>query len=155
MKKILILSDSHGNTRGVLRAAARHPDASAVYFLGDGLRDADALEEEYPRLRVYRVRGNCDFASFDPVEGVSVEDGVVIFYTHGHLYGVKSGLGELAAAAKSRGADVALFGHTHDDCCETFDGLTLFNPGSAGVRSSMCGVLTVDKGRASFAHEVF
>ena len=151
--KILVLSDSHGNTRAVLRAVERHPDAAAVFFLGDGSRDADALEEKHSRLPVYRVRGNCDFASFDPVEGLAPLGGVVFFYTHGHAYSVKSGVDELAAAAKARGADVALFGHTHEALCEMRDGVALFNPGTlCGTRGSF-GVVTVQDKNIRFAHE--
>ena len=36
-----------------------------------------------------------------------------LFVTHGHAYGVKSGLGRLAERAKTLGADVVLYGHTH------------------------------------------
>ena len=39
--------------------------------------------------------------------------GVLFFYTHGHHYGVKRGSERLAQCAGDRGADVALFGHTH------------------------------------------
>ena len=151
--KILVLSDSHGNTRGVLEAVTRHPDADAAFFLGEGSRDDDALEEEFPRLPVYRVCGNCDFGTFDPVEGLAPLGGVVFFYTHGQAYSVKDGLDRLAEAAKARGADVALFGHTHEPLCEMRDGVALFNPGSAGYLRGTYGVITVRDKRIHFAHE--
>ena len=151
--KILVLSDSHGNTRALLEAVARHPDAAAAFFLGDGTRDADALEQKYPRLPLYRVRGNCDFGSFDPVEGLAPLGGVVFFYTHGHAYFVKSGLEELTEAAKARGADVALFGHTHVPLCEMRDGVALFNPGSAGYMHASFGVVTIRDKNIAFSHE--
>ena len=149
--KILVLSDSHGNTRGVLEAVTRHPDADAAFFLGDGSRDADALEAEFPRLPVYRVCGNCDFGTFDPIEGLAPLGGVLFFYTHGQAYSVKDGLDRLAEAAKARGADVALFGHTH--VRELTRGVgtaaTVFNPGSLRDGGSY-GVITVTDGQCEF-----
>ena len=55
-----------------------------------------------------------------------------VFLTHGHLFGVKSGLDTLAAAAKDMGAQLALFGHTHQALLEERNGVTLLNPGAAG-----------------------
>lgn len=151
--KILVFSDSHGNTRGLLTAAARHRDADAAFFLGDGMRDADELADEFPRLPLYRVRGNCDFASFDPVDGLAPLGGFVFYYTHGNYYYVKAGCTELAEAARARGADVALFGHTHEPLCETLNGVTLFNPGSAGYLRGSYGVITIENKTLHFSHE--
>ncbi len=151
--KILVFSDTHGHTRGILSAVARHRDADAVFFLGDGTRDADELADEFPRLRLYRVRGNCDFASFDPVDGLVPLGGFVFYYTHGHLHYVKAGCTELAEAARARGADVALFGHTHEPLCESVNGVTLFNPGAAGYLRGTFGVITIEDNTLHFSHE--
>ena len=69
------------------------------------------------------VRGNCDFGSDLPLTGEFTAQGVKIFYTHGHYYGVKSGLYTLACAARERGAQVALYGHTHNALEDYDDGL--------------------------------
>ena len=53
-----------------------------------------------------------------------------VFYTHGHNYGVKSNLYTLAREAKSRGCQIALYGHTHRPSIDEVDGITLINPGS-------------------------
>ena len=45
--KCLILSDSHGNTSYLSRALSLHPDAEVVFFLGDGLSDADTMAVYY------------------------------------------------------------------------------------------------------------
>ena len=98
------------------------------------------------------VRGNCDFGSALPPAGDFTAEGVKIFYTHGHLYGVKSEYDRLAEAAQARGADVALFGHTHHRTLvydKVPDVPTLFNPGS--LRDEGCyGVITVRDGRCSY-----
>ncbi len=64
-------------------------------------------------MKVYAVAGNCDFGALEPLDGLAAFDQVVVFYTHGHMYGVKYDLDTLADAAAARGAEVALFGHTH------------------------------------------
>ena len=53
-----------------------------------------------------------------------------IFITHGHGYGVKSSCDPLVKAALAQGADVALFGHTHEALSTQRDGIFLVNPGS-------------------------
>ena len=69
--------------------------------------------------------------------------GVSIFVTHGHRYGVKSGLDTLASAAAAKGAQVACFGHTHKPFCEYRDGVLLINPGTCTLRGA-CALLTID-----------
>ncbi len=112
-----------------------------VFYLGDGLWDLAGLRDRYPGLSVEAVSGNCDRSLFsepeEPVERVVRAGGFTFFMTHGHKYGVKSSLGALAARAGSLGADVALFGHTHertDQILETDGGpVRLINPGSVGT----------------------
>ena len=41
--KCLVFSDSHGDSRNMREALARNPDAEVVFFLGDGLYDADTV----------------------------------------------------------------------------------------------------------------
>ena len=43
--KLLVFSDSHGAAGRLFKAAEAHPDADMFIFLGDGLRDAEALFE--------------------------------------------------------------------------------------------------------------
>ena len=120
------------------KAICMHPDARVVFFLGDGLRDIEYIMNEYPDKDYYRVSGNCDglFTGL-PVTSEVVIEGKRIMLTHGHEYGVKSGTERLERAAFSRGADIALFGHTHlpteryiDGGGESASALYLFNPGS-------------------------
>ena len=151
--ELLVCSDIHGNTSALYEAVDRHPKAEALIFLGDGLTDLENLEYTNPGLRIYSVRGNCDLGSFAPADGLAAFGGVLFYYTHGHLYGVKSGLDGLWAAARQRGADAALFGHTHRACCETRDGVTLFNPGSLSYVHPTFGVITIGDGKPSFAIE--
>lgn len=150
MTKLLILSDSHGSTQAVRRILAAEKDADAVIFLGDGLHDLEQALTEAPKTRVYSVAGNCDFGALEPLDGLAAFDSVVIFYTHGHMYGVKYDLDTLAEAAAARGAEVALFGHTHIPLEEQHGTVLLFNPGSCGrcyTGPDTYGVLTLADGR--------
>lgn len=133
MKEILILSDSHGCYPLVQKAVEAHPHAKGIIFLGDGLKDIERLQTEGCSLPVYAVRGNCDFSSLYPAEALEVFEHSLVFFCHGHHYGVKYTLDDYARAVKDRGAAIGLFGHTHLPTLEQRDGVTLFNPGSIGA----------------------
>ena len=68
------------------------------------------------------------------------------------MYGVKYDLDTLADAAAARGANVALFGHTHIPVAEERGGVFLFNPGSCGrcyTGPNTYGILTLDGGKVT------
>ena len=75
--------------------------------------------------------------------GEFTAQGVKIFYTHGHYYGVKSGLYTFACAARERGAQVALYGHTHNALEDYDDGLYLLNPGSLNSWEATYGTVDI------------
>lgn len=151
--KILVVSDVHGRVTP-LRWIFKNETADAMFFLGDGLYDLDAaltLERLTPPYPVYRVRGNCDVGAPEPTLGLAPFAGVLFLYTHGHLFGVKMELDTIAEAAAARGADVALFGHTHmQQLVAGGNGRpALFNPGSLRDGGSY-GVITIEQGRCAF-----
>lgn len=155
MKRILVASDSHG-AEGSLRWVLTHERADALVYLGDGMRDLERAIPAKPRsLLVYRAAGNCDYAYPDePLQGLIAFGGLVFFYTHGHRYGVKTGREKLAATASARGADIALYGHTHV-ATQEFEifpgGLRLFNPGSLGF-GGWYGILECEGGVCTASH---
>ncbi len=130
--RILVVSDTHGNTGALCRAIEEQPTARTVLFLGDGLRDAEDAQARYPDRTIYTVPGNCDFGGIAPKVREETLGGKRFFFTHGHIYDVKYGLYRLDLAARQYKADIALFGHTHQPYEEYADGLYLFNPGSLG-----------------------
>ena len=130
--RVLVVSDTHGNTGAFCRAIEEQPTARTVIFLGDGLRDAEDAQVRYPDRTIYTVPGNCDFGGIDPKVREDTLGGKRFFITHGHIYDVKYGLYRLNLAARQYNADVALFGHTHQPYEEYVDGLYVFNPGSLG-----------------------
>lgn len=151
MTKILVISDSHGNAKGIESLRPLIAENDFVLHLGDGAGDMRQIFSEFPE-KTYICGGNCDFYSPYPAEGVLSVEQLDIFYCHGHQYGVKSGLAGLAQAAKSRGCSIALYGHTHQAAITQIDGVTLINPGSlrfpVGKGGSYC-YLVVHKKKAT------
>lgn len=129
--KLLILSDTH-QSLGFAYDAIEKERPDAVLHLGDLLTDAEDLSFACQEPDFYYVPGNGDYALTVPKNLTLEFDGVRIFMTHGHLYGVKRDLSMLTCAAKDAGAQLALFGHTHIQHMEERDGITLLNPGAAG-----------------------
>ena len=129
MKKLIILSDTHGKKDGVLALMPRIDENDYVVHLGDGARETLDLLDAFPD-KTYFCAGNCDFAPHFPTEGVLEVENVRIFYCHGHTYGVKSGLGALVNAAKRNDCQAVLYGHTHNARVDVIDGVTLICPGS-------------------------
>ncbi len=129
--RILVFSDSHGSSRCIREALYMHSDSAAVIHLGDGERDMDRLDELLDGKKVVQVCGNCDFASLLPYNETVTIGGVKIFCSHGHTEFVKHGTELFREKAKSLGAHIALYGHTHESVTDYENGLYVMNPGSA------------------------
>ena len=97
--KILVLSDTHGDTRRLREIFTRERGLSLCIFLGDGERDLEPFFPQ-PAIPLLAVRGNCDFCSQLPVKLVTDEGGKTILITHGHELHVKYGLSLLREAAR-------------------------------------------------------
>ena len=162
--KCLVFSDSHGSTYCMLKALSMHKDAEVVFFLGDGLADADAAEyadRMSGRARAwFAVKGNCDFRSvflereIEKVDSVTLMNKKIVL-THGDLYGAKYGTGGLTSLAHKEKADIVLFGHTHTPYEEYVNEEKphyLFNPGSAGSNSYSFGIMTLAESGVLFSH---
>lgn len=158
---ILVLSDSHGRGEridAVIQTQISRPDA--IIFLGDGLRDMAYCN--VGDIPLYVVKGNNDIYNY--FKGGEAEDellftlgGKKIFITHGQLYGVKSNIRYLVSSAAKMGADIVLYGHTHEAFEAMIDkddneyGLKLekdiyvMNPGSIGDYNASFGSITIDR----------
>ncbi|RPF47958.1 hypothetical protein EDD70_0766 [Hydrogenoanaerobacterium saccharovorans] len=130
MLRIIVMSDSHKNFDNVLKIVEKHNDADLFLHLGDGEHDFEDVMALYPDKNYDHVCGNCDFYSLAPAFNLIKADGKRIFFTHGHIYHVKFGIKELLYAAQGRGADIVLYGHTHNSYIEYIDGMHVVNPGS-------------------------
>ena len=133
--KCLIFSDSHGDVFKMERALNKHPDAEVVFFLGDGLSDADALASFDNKRMWIAVRGNCDTEVDQMVLDFPILadysyiclDGLQIFATHGHHHNTQN-------PPSLRKGEILLHGHTHVLKCEEFGNENFYiNPGSAAL----------------------
>lgn len=127
---ILVISDTHGyhtNLRAVIERERENFDA--VFHLGD-VEGADDLIREMAGCPVRFVRGNCDGWCDLPGELDFTQWGHHFFLTHGHRFFVYNDPSDLAAEAAARGADVALYGHTHKPLIQMCGEVLVVNPGS-------------------------
>lgn len=131
MKKILIISDTHRSDSNMKRVIQEESPLDMILHLGDAEGSEDKIAEwANEGCEIHVVRGNNDF--FSPLErDLIVELGPHrIFMTHGHYYQVSFGIDALYDEAAARGCDIAMFGHIHKPYLDTFDGITILNPGS-------------------------
>ena len=131
--RILVFSDSHGNVSALRRALVAQKTAQHIFFLGDCLRDIEALAGEFPDRIFPKVSGNCDFAALSPGTAMENINGTLIFYSHGHPYYVKQSYVPFLQAAEKRNAKIALFGHTQSSLIKYENGVWLVNPGSVSL----------------------
>lgn len=145
--KLLVVSDTHGDTYSLKSAINARPDAEVVIHCGDGNSEFEKFKSLYPEKHFIGVRGNCDFcSSASNIETITLE-GKKIFVTHGHLYNAKYGLFSLVCAAREAKADLLLFGHTHNALEDYDDGLYIVNPGSChGLGASYAYIDVTEKG---------
>lgn len=141
--RILVVSDTHGSESNLRRAVLAQPSAEVVIHLGDGEEEAARVKRSFPEKMFLQVRGNCDWGSNLPDRALFEAEGVKIFYTHGHIYGVKSGLYNAVCAAREQKAQVLLYGHTHMALTDYEDGLHIMNPGSLGGFRASYGTLDI------------
>ncbi|MGN1098175.1 MAG: metallophosphoesterase family protein [Clostridia bacterium] len=150
--RIIVFSDSHGNTRCMDRAIAAIGSFDAIIHLGDIDRDVRYLEQNYSQYPIYAVQGNNDFYCQREKELTAELGGVKIYMCHGHTRDVRRGTEGMLTAAQSRGCTAALYGHTHIPHDETVDGVLIFNPGSCAMPRNgkpSFGILEIENGKCS------
>ena len=144
--KLLVFSDSHGDVRHMARAVEQNrPDM--VLHLGDINGDLQALRRKFPARPMECVSGTGAGRRTDlPEERVLEVAGRKILMMHGHSRRVKMGIGAAVWAAREAGADILLFGHTHEPVCEYEAGLWILNPGTirGGWSGATYGVLSLE-----------
>lgn len=141
---VLAVTDTHGDDRLLMRALRRHGHAiDLILHLGDHAGPIERLASLASQPLI-AVAGNCDglhaIRSGLPDSLRLTVAGWRLFLTHGHRFGVRNSLDELALVAGEEPvfADLVLFGHTHrlhDETRRRSDGqpIRLYNPGSAAI----------------------
>lgn len=148
--RILIFSDTHRRTEACIQLLENmQHQTDAVLHAGDVAEDIEKLQMTFPNLMIYGVRGNNDFNTNLPTEQLLDFDGTKLFLTHGHRYKVKYTYENLADSAAAQGASIAVFGHTHQSCTRTENGILLLNPGSGGGIWPTYAVLEIENGKVS------
>lgn len=157
MKKILVISDSHGRNddiEGVLRQVG---PIDYLIHCGD-LERGDAYVRSLVDCPVTIVAGNNDYYLDLPAEELIEIEGYKILVTHGHYYYVNSGVEYLKEHARALGVDIVMYGHTHVPYFEAEDDLITLNPGSltyprqANRKPTFLLMEIDDNGKAHFGH---
>ena len=129
--KILVLSDTHGDTNKAEEAIRNNSEINLIIHLGDYFRDAQKLSAMFPEIPIEYIYGNSDFMIEDvPAEKMLEVCGKRIFITHGHRYSVKWDYDKLYKKAEEMHADLLLFGHTHIPDLIEKGNYCVLNPGS-------------------------
>ena len=128
MKTAIVVSDTHGNVKELLKLLPLFEENDYIFHLGDGLDDLLRLPAHLHK-KIVCVSGNCDLSGEDDEKLLTIE-GVKIFMTHGHRYGVKGSPLKLLLRGKELGADICFYGHNHRADAEKIDGVYLVNPGT-------------------------
>ena len=128
--RILVVSDNHGKTGNYDKVLARVGAIDLLLHLGDVEGSEDYIRAS-AGCPVYMVAGNNDFFSDLPMEEELQIGKYKVFLTHGHYYSVSMGTERLKAEARARGAQIALYGHTHRPVVDMGRGdVIAVNPGS-------------------------
>ena len=150
MKKILVMSDSHGGT-AFMRRCVKEFRPDAMIHLGDFHEDGMQIQAEFPHIPMIQVPGNCDHYRYlgpDPEIRCHNVCSVRLYMTHGHRHNVKLTRSLLIRDARELGAQAALYGHSHQaDCYQTEDGLWVLNPGASGHYGGSVGLMEVEDGK--------
>lgn len=159
-KKILVVSDTHGNNTNLRKVISlfgeRGKELSRLIHLGDSQGALESIESLVD-CPVDAVRGNCDMSSEMPIANLIMIGNEKVFITHGHRYACKSGIGLMAEMARENGASMVLFGHTHEPMSEQYMGVRVLNPGSIsqprqyGHRPTYLVLTVEDNGKVDFS----
>lgn len=129
MKTVVIISDTHGNRRGIEALFPVMEESDMIIHLGDTSQDGGFIRAKFPG-KTYLINGNCDLTKLGEDELVLDIEGVKLLACHGHRYSVKYTSAKLVQRAKELGCKVALYGHTHSAFEGETDGVLLINPGT-------------------------
>ncbi len=147
MIKILVVSDSHGNSEDI-KTLVNENEFNYMFFLGDTLLDVENLKLD----NLIKVRGNWDYDfSTKSIITVKIEN-VKFLLLHGHGFGVKHGLGYLIKETEKEKVDFVCYGHTHMSSLEYVNGIGYLNPGAFSYAKNgkkTYAVLTLENGKVS------
>lgn len=127
--RILIISDTHGKHGGLDKVLAREKNIDMCLHMGD-VEEGDIYIEAVLNCPSYIVAGNNDFYGNLPREEVIQIGKYKVWMIHGHMYYVSLNTRRLKEAARERGVDIVMYGHTHRPDIDIEEDLIVLNPGS-------------------------
>ena len=145
--KILVVSDTHGDSKNLYKVIMSQLKADVIIHLGDGAKDIDKIKNLLNNKTILQVCGNCDIGSTLPETLEENISGKKIFATHGNLFKVKKDLTQLITTALKKGANIVLFGHTHKPINTEQDTFHIINPGSLYGKNGTYGIIDIENDR--------
>ena len=130
--RILIVSDSHGNNKYLVETLQRVNNIDLMIHLGDYGGSEEYIKSIAP-CPIEMIAGNNDQYKGLPYDKVIQIGDYKVYLTHGHRYGVYFGTRSIKKAAKTRQADIVMFGHTHVPVIDMKDSVWAINPGSTSL----------------------
>lgn len=159
MVRVAVVSDTHGLFHKLEQAKEKLGQVDWLIHAGDHLRDAPRVAAAFGLQpeRVIAVVGNCDYPARAPEQAELEIEGVRIWVTHGHHFGVKTTADRIYYRARELGVRVAVYGHSHIPVIADDGAVMLFNPGSLSDPRlpgdpPSCGLLEVNQGQVRASH---
>ncbi|MGC8765911.1 MAG: YfcE family phosphodiesterase [Brevinematia bacterium] len=148
MKRILVLSDSHGRKYLIREAIEKNKDnIDMIFHLGDFSQDMMDIAPSQ-NIDTFVIKGNMD--PFIPKnDGFAYEEmkidveGIKIWAIHGHQYEAHFSNEKLYKKATEEKINLVLYGHTHKSEFLKKGEVYIFNPGALKERSY--GIIKIDK----------
>lgn len=140
-KKIIIVSDSHGQNHNLWRVLEKEKPYNMVIHCGD-YQDRESELISRAGCDVHIVAGNMDRGDDFPLEKIISLGSHKALITHGHEYRLYAGLQTLYYSALEKEADYVIYGHIHRPVIEVFGGVTFLNPGSITAPRQEDGIET-------------
>ncbi len=136
MKRIIAISDNHGNSDIVNKILSKED-----YNLSIHLGDSENTKQWAESLFDYAVEGNNDFNGL-PLEIKFEYEGLNFLILHGHTRGiyVHNWKKEPLNVAKTEGVEVLVHGHSHIPYVIQEGSITTMCPGSTTIPRSEFGV---------------
>ena len=158
----MVISDTHVRSLKELSQELVNTLSEADYVVHCGDYNNIVLLHELRCLanRFIGVYGNIDPREIRdelPAKTVFEVEGRRIGVIHPHWGGPPWGIEE-DIAKEFEGVDIILFGHTHDTCHKTINGLVFLNPGQAypSFRNpASAGIITVDNNKIDIEIRTF
>ena len=131
MKKILIISDTHGREYALTEVLNKEGEPDFLIHAGDTSGHEDRIRDMVS-CPFKTVLGNNDYSFLLKYEEVFEYEGYTFYLTHGHRQSVWSGTDRLIYRGIEADANVIIYGHTHIPEVGFDDeyGVWLVNPGS-------------------------